>query len=127
MNFLIRVFSPIPLLWWVALTIPVLGIAAICLRALEGDEVRAKRAERNKKKELRSMAQRISSYGHTVHQRYPTGDVIVSERDLAEEFRKREDVVITALNLLLSEQKVQKAPLRGYWKLNVGSPSRYSE
>jgi hypothetical protein len=23
-----------------------------------------------------------------------------------------------ALNLLLSEQKVQRAPLRGYWKLN---------
>jgi hypothetical protein len=38
---------------------------------------------------------------------------------LAEEFRKRPDVVITALNLLLSEQKVQRAPLRGYWKLNV--------
>jgi DNA-binding GntR family transcriptional regulator len=68
---------------------------------------------------LRSLAERISSYAHTVHQRYPTGDVIVSERDLAQEFRKRPAVVITALNLLLSEQKVQKAPLRGYWKLNV--------
>jgi len=119
MNFLTNVFSSIPLLWWVALIISVLGIAAICLRVLGSDGVRAKRAERNKKKELRSMAQRISSYGHTVHQRYPTGDVIVSERDLAEEFRKRPDVVITALNLLLSEQKVQRAPLRGYWKLNV--------
>ena len=119
MNFLINVFPSIPLLWWVALIISVLGIVAICLRALESDEVRAKRAVRNKKKEMRSMAQRISSYGHTVHQRYPTGDVIVSERDLAEEFRKRPDVVITALNLLLSEQKVQRAPLRGYWKLNV--------
>ena len=50
---------------------------------------------------------------------YPTGDVIVSERDLAEQLRKRPDAVITALNLLLNEQKVQKAPLRGYWKLNV--------
>lgn len=119
MNFLINVFPSIPLLWWVALLISVLGIAVICLRALESDGVRAKRGERNKKKELRSMAQRISSYGHSVHQRYPTGDVIVSERDLAEEFRKRPDVVITALNLLLSEQKVQRAPLRGYWKLNV--------
>jgi hypothetical protein len=119
MKFLTSVFSSMPPLWWVALTIPVLGIAAICLRALESDESRAKRAERNKKKELRSMAQRISSYGHTVHQRWPTGDVIVSERDLAEEFRKRPDVVITALNLLLTEQKVQRAPLRGYWKLNV--------
>jgi DNA-binding GntR family transcriptional regulator len=70
-------------------------------------------------KELRSLAERISSYGQIVHKRYPTGDVIVSERDLAQEFRKRPDVVITALNLLLNEQKVQRAPLRGYWKLNL--------
>jgi len=52
------------------LIVSVLGIAAICLRALETHEVRAKRTERNKKKELRSLAERISSYGHTVHQRY---------------------------------------------------------
>ena len=119
MHSLIDIFSPIPLLWWVALIVSALGIAAICLRVLETDGARAKRAERSKKKELRSLAERISSYGHTVHQRYPTGDVIVSERDLAQEFRKRPDVVITALNLLLSEQKVQRAPLHGYWKLNL--------
>jgi len=119
MDFLTSIVSSMPLHWWVALIISALGIAAICLRAFETEDSRASRAERNKKKELQSMAQRISSYGHTVHQRYPTGDVIVSERDLAEEFRKRPDVVITALNLLLSEQKVERAPLRGYWKLNV--------
>ena len=119
MHSLPDILSSVPLHWWVALIISVLGIAAICIRALETEEARVRRAERNKKKELRSMAQRISSYGHTLHQRYPTGDVIVGERDLAEEFRKRPDVVITALNLLLSEQKVQRAPLRGYWKLNV--------
>ena len=120
MNFLANVFSSMPLHWWVALIISALGIAVICLRALESDVARAKRAERNKKKELRSLAARISSYGHTVHQRYPTGDVIVSERDLAEQLRKRPEAVATAaLNLLLSEQKVQRAPLRGYWKLNV--------
>jgi hypothetical protein len=119
MNFLTNVFPSISLRWWVILIISVLGIAAICIRALETEDGRARRAERDKKKELRSLAERISSYAHTVHQRYPTGDVIVSERDLAEEFRKRQDVVITALNLLLSEQKVQKAPLRGYWKLRV--------
>jgi hypothetical protein len=111
--------SSVPLHWWVALIISVTGITAICLRALETDVVRARRAERNKKKELRSLAERISSYGHIVHQRYPTGDVIVSERDLAEQLRKRPDAVATALNLLLSEQKVQRAPLREYWKLNV--------
>jgi len=119
MNFLTNVFSSMALRWWVALIISGLGIAAICLRALESDEVRAQRADRNKKTELRSLAQRISSYGQGVHRRYPTGDVIVSERDLAEELRKRPDAVITALNLLLSEQKVQRAPLSGYWKLNV--------
>ena len=53
------------------------------------------------------------------HQCYPTGDVVVSERDLAEQLRKHPDIVATALNLLLGEQKVQKAPLSGYWKLNV--------
>jgi hypothetical protein len=119
MNLLTNVFSSMPLLWWITLMISALGIAALCLRALESDGARAKRAERNKKKELRALAERISSYAHTVHQRYPTGDVIVSEGDLAEEFRKRPDVVITALNLLLNEQKVQRAPLTGYWKLNV--------
>jgi hypothetical protein len=119
MNSLQEGLSSVPLRWWVALIVSVPGIAALCLRALETDGVRAKRAERNNKKELRSIATRISSYGHIVHQRYPTGDVIVSERDLAEQLRKRPDAVATALNLLLSEQKVQRVPLRGYWKLNV--------
>ena len=91
----------------------------ICLRALESDGGASQTYRGNKKKELRSLAERISSYGRTIHQRYPTGDVIVSERDLAEQLRKRPDAVTTALNLLLSEQKVQRAPLSGYWKLNV--------
>jgi hypothetical protein len=119
MNFLTNVYSSVPIHWWVALIVSALGFAAICIRVLETDAIRAKRSERKQKKELRSLAERISSYGHTTHQRYPTGDVIVSERDLAEQLRKRPDAVITALNLLLHEQKVQKASLRGYWKLNV--------
>ena len=113
------ILSSLPLHWWVAFIISVLGITALFVRVLESDGARAKRAERIQKKELLSLAERISSYGQGVHQRYPTGDVIVSEQDLAEELRKRPDVVITALNLLLNEQKVQRAPLRGYWKLNV--------
>jgi len=119
MNLLTSVFSSMPLRGWVALIISALGIAAIFLRVLETDGVRAKRADRNKKKELRSLAERISSYGRTVHERYPTGEVIVSERDLAEQLRKRPDAIVTALNVLLNEQKVQRAPLSGYWKLNV--------
>ena len=45
--------------------------------------------------------------------------MIVSELDLAEQLRKRPDTVATALNLLLNEQKVQRATLSGYWKLHV--------
>lgn len=119
MHSLPDILSSVPLRWWIVLIVPLLGMATICIRSFETEEVRARRAERYKKKELRSLAERISSYGQTVHQRYPTGDVIVSERDLAQELRKRPDVVITALNLLLSEQKVQRAPLSGYWKLKL--------
>jgi hypothetical protein len=86
---------------------------------METDEARVRRAQRKQKKELRALADKISTYGRKVHQRYPTGDVVVSERDLAEELRKRPDAVATALTLLLGERKVQKAPLDGYWKLNV--------
>ena|ERR1700687_1020193 len=119
MNFLAGVFSSMPLRWWVALIVCVLGIAAICLRVLETDSARAKRAERKKKSDLRLLADKIFGYGNRVHRRYPTGDVIVGERDLAEQLRKRPDAVVTTLNLLLNEQKVQRAPLKGYWKLNA--------
>jgi hypothetical protein len=118
MNSFMEIVSSIPLYWWIVLSIGALTIVAMCARTFETDRSRAKRAERNKKKELRSLAERISSYGHTVHRRYPTGDVIVSERDLAKQFRKRPDAIMTALSLLLNEQKVQRAPLNGYWKLN---------
>src|SRR5260370_39164213 len=99
--------------------VPAVGIRRTGWRALETAGGRPRRAARNKKKELRSLAERISSYGKGVHRRYPTGDVIVSERDLAEQLRKRPDAVATALDLLLREQRVQRAPLSGYWKLNV--------
>ena len=72
----------------------------------------------SRKKNFAHSLIRFSNYGRNVHQRYPTGDVVVSERDLAEQLRKSSDAVATALNLLLGERKVQKAPLNGYWKLN---------
>ena len=114
-----EIVSSIPLHWWIVSSIGALTIVAVSMRAFETDRSRAKRAERNKRKELRSLAERVLSYGHTVHQRYPTGDVVVSERDLAEQLRKRPEAVVTALNLLLNEQKVQRAPLNGYWRLNT--------
>jgi hypothetical protein len=120
MNSLTRGSSWIALHWRaVAVIAGVVGIAATCRRCLETDEARARSAERNRKKELRRLADKISAYGRNVHQRYPTGDVVVSELDLAKQLRKRPDVVATALHILLGEQKVQKAPLNGYWKLNV--------
>ena len=119
MNFFVDGVSWIELHWWVVLIAPAVGIAATCRWCLETDEARAQRAQRKQRKELRALADKISTYSRKVHQRYSTGDVIVSERDLAEELRKRPDAVATALTLLLGERKVQKAPMNGYWKLNV--------
>ena len=118
MNPLTRSFSWIVSHWRASAVIAgAVGVAATCKWCLESDEARAQRAERNRKKELRRLADDISTYGRKVHQRYPTGDVVVSERDLAERLRKRPDIIATALHILLGEQKVQKAPLNGYWKL----------
>ena len=105
-------------LWWFGLIASAVSITAAFIRAFESDETKRKRAQLKKRKELRGLAERISIYGRTVHQQFPTGDVVVSERDLAEQLRRRPEAVATALNLLLNEQKVRRAPLTGYWKLN---------
>jgi hypothetical protein len=78
---------------------------------IESDEAKRRRAELKRQRELREIAARISTYGRTVHQRFPTGDVVVSERDLAERLRKPTDMVLHALNLSLKEQKAQRVPL----------------
>jgi hypothetical protein len=90
-------------------------------QSIETDETRAERAQRTKEegKEVRAIADKISDYARIVHRRYPSGEVVVGENDLAAQLRKRRDRVGTALNLLLGEQKVKKASLGGYWKLNV--------
>jgi hypothetical protein len=121
MNSLTRIPSWIALHWKSgAVVAGVVGIAATCRWCLETDKVRDQRAQRRNKKELRALADRISTYGRNVHQRYPTGDVVVSESDLAEQLTAQApNSIATALNLLLGEQKVQRAPLSGYWKLNV--------
>jgi hypothetical protein len=104
--------------WWFVLVASLVGVTVASVRAFESEESTARRAKLKKQKELRLLADRISIYGKTVHGQFPTGDVVVSERDLAEQLRKRPEAVVTALNLLLNEQKVQRAPLNGYWKLN---------
>ena len=119
-NSLARIPSWIALHWKSgAVVAGLVGFAATCKWCLETDEVRDQRTQRRNKKELRALADKISTYGRNVHQRYPTGDVVVSESDLAEQLRKRPDSVATALDLLLGEQKAQRASLSGYWKLNV--------
>jgi len=120
MNPLTPVHSWITSYWRITAVIACsVGIAAACRICLETEQAKVQRAERNRKKELRTLADRISTYGRNVHLRYPTGDVVVSECDLAEELGKRPDAVAKALKLLLGEQKVERAPLNGYWKLNV--------
>jgi uncharacterized protein YlxW (UPF0749 family) len=105
--------------WAFVVVASVIGIAAAMIRTLESQETKRRRAELKKQKELRSLAEKISTYSQAVHQQFPSGDVVVSERDLAERLRKRPEAVVTALNLLLNEQKVQRAPISGYWKLNA--------
>jgi len=100
--------SPILLVGVVAST---LGVVAVSIRAFESDEAKRRRAELKRQRELREVAARISTYGSTVHQQFPTGDVVVSERDLAERLRKRTDIVVDALNLLLKEQKAHRFSL----------------
>jgi hypothetical protein len=54
-----------------------------------------------------------------VRERFPDGAVVVSEEDLAAQLRKRPDYIVSALKALLNEQKVERAPLTGYWRLNA--------
>ena len=105
--------------WALIAVVSVVGIAFVTVRAVESEEAKIRRTEMKRQKELRALAERISTYAQAVHQRFPRGDVVVSERDLAERLRKRPEAVVTALNLLLDEGKVQRVPLGGYWKLNV--------
>jgi len=119
MNSLTRVPSWIASNWKTsAVVVCAVGVAATCRWYLETDKARVQRAQRKREKELRALADKILAYGRTVHQCYPTGDVVVSEGDLAERLCERPDTAATALNVLLREQKVQRAPLNGYWKLN---------
>lgn len=119
LNRLVRGTSWIASHWRIGAAIAgAVGIAAVGRSFLETEQAKAQRAKRKQEQEVRNLAERISTYGRNVHQRYPTGEVVVSESDLAGRFRKRPDAVATALNVLLVEHKVQRAPLDGYWKLN---------
>jgi hypothetical protein len=78
-----------------------------------------KRLARKQHRKVKAMTEKISGYAWNMHKRFPTGEVVVGEKDLAEQLRKHPDTVPTALNMLLDERKVQKTSLTGHWKLNV--------
>ncbi len=77
------------------------------------------RRMRIQEKELHSLAERISKYARDVQARYPSGSVVVSEDDLAGALHRAPERIARALGLLHSQQKIERAPLSGYWKLNV--------
>jgi uncharacterized membrane-anchored protein YhcB (DUF1043 family) len=91
----------------------------ICIRLVETKERRTERLQRKQQRELKALTERISAYARNMHKRFPRGEVVVGEKDLAEQLRKHPDSVADALNVLLGQRKVQKAPLSGYWKLNI--------
>jgi len=106
--------------WWlVAIASSVVGIAAVSVRLSESQAAREKRIQETRKKELRAIANRISDYAKSIRKRFPDGAVVVSEEDLAAQLRKRPDYIVSALNALLNEQKVERMPLTGYWRLNA--------
>jgi len=106
--------------WWlVAIASSAVGIAAVSIRLSESETARLKRMQEIKRKELRALADRISKYARSLRDRFPDGTVVVSEADLAAQLRKRPDYIVSALNSLLKEQKVERTPLAGYWRLNA--------
>ena len=77
------------------------------------------RRVRKQEKDLLALAKKISEYARDMQARYPTSSVVVSEEDLASQLHRAPERIATALGLLHKQQKVERAPLSGYWKLNV--------
>ena len=75
--------------------------------------------QRRQEKKVQRLAEKITKYAHQTHRTYPTGDVVVSEADLAMRLHTPPNRVAQALNLLHAKQRVERAPLSGYWKLNT--------
>ena len=75
--------------------------------------------ERKARTQEKDLAERISKYAREMQERYPTRCVVVSEHDLAGALHRTPEGIAGALGFLHSQQKVKRAPLAGYWKLNV--------
>lgn len=76
-------------LFWLGFSLRLSALGPVGIRAFQSDEAKSKRLGLKRQKEVRALTQKISTYARSVHQRFPAGDVAVSERDLAEQLRKR--------------------------------------
>ena len=72
-----------------------------------------------KEQDLKALADKISRYASEMQEKYPSGTVVVSEEDLASKLHRTPEKIARALGLLHSQQKVERAPLSGYWRLNA--------
>jgi len=66
---------------------------AVSVRAFQSEDTKARRSELKRQKELRALAERISTYGRIVQKQLPTGVMVVGERDLAQQLPKRTQMV----------------------------------
>jgi len=96
-----------------------IAVASLYKLSTESEESRAQKAEQRQQAELNRVASEISNYARRVHKRYPDGDVVISDLDLAHQLRKPQEIIAKALSLLSEQKQVQRAPVTGYWKLNV--------
>src|SRR5690242_6477563 len=105
---------------WRGAALVACGVAAIA--ALRWNyEKDPERAAQMKEKETQTLAERISKYARDMQARYSNGSIVVSEDDLAGALHRAPERIARALGLLHSQQKVERAPLAGYWKLNIES------
>ncbi|HET7207309.1 MAG TPA: hypothetical protein VFI95_12095 [Terriglobales bacterium] len=103
---------------WRGAALAACGVAAIAALRWTHDRD-PERAAQMKEKDTQTLAERISKYARDMQARYPDGSVVVSEDDLAGALHRAPERIARALGLLQSQQKVERAPLSGYWKLNA--------
>jgi hypothetical protein len=105
---------------WRGVAIAACAVGAIATWRWSHDQD-PERAARMKDKDTQTLAEKISKYARAMQEKYPSGSVVVSEDDLAGALHRAPERIARALGLLHSQQKVERAPLAGYWKLNVES------
>jgi hypothetical protein len=120
MTTLTDIYSWVSAHWLTCALVGGIMISALAYSQLsERDTNRLLQDEQRRRKELNNLANRICRYARAVHQRYPDGDVVVSEIDLAKQLRKPPAIVAPALNVLLGQNRAQPVALHGFWKLKV--------